>query len=122
MAKKQKKRWIVPAGQPLTSLDTRILELEDKSNVSVQAVSNEIVSKWSNAVTYYDTSEEIVYVNNTYYNVYFHDANVEDQLVLKGEKANKPSNPTKENYTFDNWYEDPFHTTLFDFSNLLQMK
>ena len=30
MAKKQKKRWIVPAGQPLTSLDTRILELQDK--------------------------------------------------------------------------------------------
>ena len=30
MAKKQKKRWIVPAGQPLTALDTRILELQDK--------------------------------------------------------------------------------------------
>ena len=30
MAKKQKKRWIVPAGQPLTPLDTRILELQDK--------------------------------------------------------------------------------------------
>ena len=33
MAKKQKKRWIVPAGQPLTPLDTRILELQDKKKL-----------------------------------------------------------------------------------------
>ena len=69
--------------QEIKTTTSTILELEDKSNVSVQAVSNEFVSNWSNAVTYYDTSDKIVYVNNTYYNVYFHDANVEDQVVLK---------------------------------------
>lgn len=106
--------------QEIKTTTSTILELEDKSNVSVQAVSNEFVSKWSNAVTYYDTSDEIVYVNNTYYNVYFHDANVEDQVVLNGEKANKPSNPTKENYTFDNWYEDPFYTRVFDFNQPIE--
>lgn len=37
------------------------------------------------------------------------------QTVKYGEKAVKPSDPTKENFTFDAWYEDSAAVTKFDF-------
>ena len=41
---------------------------------------------------------------------------VPSQTVNDGEKAVKPTNPTKEGYTFVNWYEDSSAVTPFDFS------
>ena len=38
------------------------------------------------------------------------------QTVKYGEKATKPSDPTKENFTFDAWYEDSAAVTKFDFN------
>ena len=41
---------------------------------------------------------------------------VESQTVKYGEKATKPTNPTKTGYTFGNWYEDQICVTPFDFN------
>ena len=38
------------------------------------------------------------------------------QTVKYGEKAVKPADPTKENFTFVAWYEDSVAVTEFDFS------
>ena len=40
---------------------------------------------------------------------------VEAQTVKYGEKATKPADPTKANFTFDAWYEDAVAVTKFDF-------
>ena len=40
---------------------------------------------------------------------------VADQIVKYGEKAKKPADPTKTNFTFDAWYEDAVAVTKFDF-------
>ena len=36
--------------------------------------------------------------------------------VENGNTLTKPTNPTKDGYTFDNWYSDSAFTTVFDFS------
>lgn len=102
--------------QNIKSTTGTTIELEDKSNVSVQAVGDNNESKWSLATTYYDTSDVVLEGDGEYYNVYFHDANVPSQQVKSASKVNKPTDPIKENYLFDNWYEDPFYNTVFDFN------
>ena len=41
---------------------------------------------------------------------------VPSQTVKDGEKVVKPTNPTKDGYSFVNWYEDSSAVTPFDFS------
>lgn len=106
--------YVINDGEIMTTTSTT-LELEDKSNVSIQAMGDNKYSNWSNAVTYYDTSDVTLEGSNALYNVYFHDANMDKIQVRHGEKLNRPIDPTKINYIFENWYEDPFYTTPFDF-------
>lgn len=43
---------------------------------------------------------------------------INPQIVNTGKKAVRPdTNPTRDNYVFDNWYADELLTTLFDFDN-----
>lgn len=42
---------------------------------------------------------------------------VTSQTITYGNKATKPSNPTKSIYMFDNWYTDNTYQTVFDFEN-----
>src|SRR5690554_2919162 len=63
--------------------------------------------------------------NLEYFNVSFETFGgryIESQKVLKGEKATKPVDPTKANYTFINWYEDSDFQTifLFDYVEILK--
>ena len=106
--------YIINDGEVKSTTSTT-LELLDRSTVSVQAANNETISSWSYPVTYFDTSDVIVEEQITYW-VYFHNSSLESIEVEAGELINRPSDPSKVNHTFDNWYEDPFHTTLFDFS------
>ena len=41
---------------------------------------------------------------------------IANQLVNHGQKATRPANPTRANYSFINWYSDPSLSTLFDFN------
>ena len=38
------------------------------------------------------------------------------QKVAYGQKATRPSNPTKDGYTFDNWFADKYKKVEFDFN------
>lgn len=107
--------YIVNDGEVKTTTSTT-LKLEDKSNVSVQAVYKDIYSKWSNAITYYDVSDIYVNGRDKSHSVYFFDANIPNETVRDGQTINRPNNPTKVNNTFDDWYKDPFFQTKFDFS------
>lgn len=40
---------------------------------------------------------------------------IDDQLVIVGNKVVKPTNPIREGYVFDNWYTDDTYSTVFDF-------
>lgn len=42
------------------------------------------------------------------------------QNVLNGQKATKPTNPTKTGYTFDGWYTDETCTNPYDFATSVQ--
>ena len=41
---------------------------------------------------------------------------IETQVVTKGQKAVRPSNPVKSGYSFVNWYADAAFTTAYDFN------
>ena len=43
-------------------------------------------------------------------------SNIENVTVNENEKVEKPEDPTKEGYIFENWYEDETLTTIFDFN------
>lgn len=63
--------------------------------------------------------------NLEYFNVSFETFGgryIESQKVLKGEKATKPLEPTKANYTFINWYEDSDFQTIFLFDDVEILK
>jgi uncharacterized repeat protein (TIGR02543 family) len=40
---------------------------------------------------------------------------VNDLTVTSGGKATRPANPTRQNYTFDDWYKEAAYTTVYDF-------
>lgn len=40
--------------------------------------------------------------------------------VLNGQKATKPTNPTKTGYTFDGWYTEETCTNPYDFATSVQ--
>jgi uncharacterized repeat protein (TIGR02543 family) len=42
---------------------------------------------------------------------------VNNQPVVEGSKASRPSNPTRIGYTFDNWYSNPELSTLYNFDD-----
>lgn len=44
---------------------------------------------------------------------------VPSQTVADGSKATKPADPTKEGYTFVNWYKEAGFTNLFDFDDAI---
>ena len=44
---------------------------------------------------------------------------IPSQSVKEGEKATKPANPTKQGYSFVNWYEDAQAVTPFDFETVI---
>ena len=91
--------YIINDGEIQTTTSNTIT-LEDKSNISVQAANSESVSKWSNAVTYYDTSD-IIIENKEDIKVYFHGTNYEPLLLKEGDLVSKPAAPTKDEYFFD---------------------
>lgn len=47
-------------------------------------------------------------------------SSVASQEVVKGERATKPSDPTKENYVFSGWYEEQLLTHAFDFNTSIE--
>ena len=42
---------------------------------------------------------------------------VSSQTIEEGKKVTKPTDPTKDGYTFDNWYTTDSFETIFDFEN-----
>ena len=96
-----------------TTLTT--IQLLDGQTISVQAANDTEASEWSYAVTNYDTSD-IYEEEKVECYVKFHNTTIGSVVVLAGETVNKPADPVKNNYTFDNWYADPVYMEVFDFS------
>lgn len=46
-------------------------------------------------------------------------SSIDNQIVTQGKKVTRPSDPTKLNYKFVNWYTDENYNTIFDFDNVL---
>lgn len=112
--------YIINDGELQTTVN-RTITLNDKENISVQASNDNTYSEFSNAVTYYDTSDvEIEKAENT--KVYFHNSNIATVDVEVGKTISRPSDPTKTNYVFDDWYKDPFYQEKFDFSQPIKGK
>lgn len=107
--------YIINAGE-INCTFNNVIEINDKENVSVRAVNDYTYSEWSNAITYYDTSDIILEGDGKYHKVYFHNTNIAPIEVLSNTKIDKPNDPYKEHHTFDNWYSDPFYQTVFDFN------
>lgn len=112
--------YIINDGELKTTLN-RTISLNDQENISVQASNETTCSMFSKALTYYDTSD-IVVSNPKKVKVYFHDSNINPVSVNIGETISKPNNPSKDLHTFDDWYEDPFYQTKFDFSSPITEK
>lgn len=106
--------YIINDGEIKTTTSNNI-KLDDKSNISVQAGNSSYVSKWSNSVTYFDTSDVFIGAKENI-NVYFHNTKLNPMQVKYGGKIDKPKDPSKTYYTFDNWYKDPFYREVFDFN------
>ena len=69
-----------------------------------------------------ETSESQSGQETTTYTVKFNSnggSAVADQKVKKGEKAKKPTDPTREGYSFVNWFEDSALATVFDFNQVI---
>ena len=109
-------RYVINDGNVLTTT-SNVVSIDDKSTISVQAVSDNGYSNWSKPVTLYrNTSVETIFDDSVYY-VYFANSNLSSLKIKSGNKVSRPTtNPTKENYTFDNWYKDPYCEEVFDFS------
>lgn len=106
--------YIINDGEVKTTTSNTIT-LIDQSNISVQAVNDISISEWSSAVTFFDTSDVIV-SDKENVNIYFHNTTYTPFTIKIGNIINKPDDPVKANYIFDNWYKDPFYQELFDFS------
>lgn len=106
--------YIINDGEIKTTTSNTI-KLNDKSNISVQAANSTYESSWSNAITYFDTSDVIVGGRENV-NIYFHNTSLTSKTIKTGSFIEKPNAPDKNNYIFDNWYKNPFYQELFDFS------
>ena len=108
--------YIINDGEVLSTTSIT-LTLANEQTVSVQAANDDTVSEWSYAVTCYETTkyEEAIY--DIY--VKFHNTSLSTVKLTSGSKVEKPADPVKNNYTFDNWYADPFYQEVFDFNQEL---
>ena len=110
--------YVINDGEIKTTVN-RTLNLKNQENISVQASNDQGFSEFSNALTYYDTSDiEIEEVKNAH--IYFHNSNIPSMQIEVGKTISRPANPSKENYTFDDWYKDSFYQEKFDFSSPIE--
>lgn len=108
--------YVINDGEIQTTVN-RTITLNDQENVSVQASSDSKFSEFSNAVTFYDTSDIEI---EALYKVHYHNSNLKSIEVEKNATISRPTNPSKENYTFDDWYKDSFYQEKFDFSQPIE--
>lgn len=94
------------------------ITLENEQTISIQAANDEKVSGWSYAVTYFNTDPVYEEVEKDIY-VKFYNTNLPTIKLTSGNKVEKPADPVKQYYIFDNWYADPFYQEVFDFNSVL---
>lgn len=109
--------YIINDGDIQTST-TSTIALSDRSTISVQAANASAISDWSNPITYFDVNDIIVPAEKTIH-VTFHNTTLSPISLTSGKTVAKPNDPIKNNYTFDNWYADPFYKEVFDFNTPL---
>jgi len=99
---------------------TEVKDLSDEG-VIVSTVTTEIEGQLTVTVRYMDKNARFyinVYTQTFVLTIDYNYEGIDDLLqdVVKGAKATKPSDPTRDGYIFDNWYQDANLTVLFDFN------
>ncbi|MDD7735940.1 MAG: InlB B-repeat-containing protein, partial [Bacillales bacterium] len=92
------------------------IQLEDKSSISLRAKKGNYSSNWSLPITYYNTDDVYLNYENKEITIYFYNSSFSPITLNAGEYISEPNNPTKDNYTFDGWYLDPYFQKKCDFN------
>lgn len=92
------------------------IQLEDKSSISLRAKKGNYSSNWSLPITYYNTDDVYLDYENKEITIHFYNSSFSPITLNAGEYISEPNNPTKDNYTFDGWYLDPYFQEKCDFN------
>ena len=92
------------------------IQLEDKSSISLRAKKGNYSSNWSLPITYYNTDDVYLDYEDKEITIHFYNSSFSPITLNAGEYISEPNNPTKDNYTFDGWYLDPYFQKKCDFN------
>lgn len=92
------------------------IQLEDKSSISLRAKKGNYSSNWSLPITYYNTDDVYLDYEDKEITIHFYNSSFSPITLNAGEYISEPNNPTKDNYTFDGWYLDPYFQEKCDFN------
>ena len=92
------------------------IQIEDKSSISIRAKKDNYSSNWSTPITYFNTDDVYLDYEDKKITIYFYNSSFSPVTINAGEYLVEPNNPTKDNYTFDGWYLDPYYQKKCDFN------
>ncbi len=100
---------------------TKDLSMTD-SRVTITALNTAVAGTKSVKITFGGKSVSLknIVVTNQKFTITFNSnggSEVASSSVEEGKTLTKPTDPTKEGYTFDNWYTDEECTLVYDFSS-----
>ena len=108
--------------EPTTAATTAVTEattVVESSNADTTVSGSSSAETTEASQTTTTTAEEPKEIHVHFYDQsgeeYGEDTPQKPQVIKSGEKAERPEDPVRDFYTFDNWYTDTNYTSVFDF-------
>lgn len=108
--------------EPTTAATTAVTEattVVESSNADTTVSGSSSAETTEATQTTTTTAEEPKEIHVHFYDQsgeeYGEDTPQKPQVIKSGEKAERPEDPVRDFYTFDNWYTDTNYTSVFDF-------